>query len=310
MLKLENHNGMSLTLLETAGAIQSLIVPDRSGVPGDVVLGADRESDYPMPGCLGAMVGRFANRIAGAAFPLNGKTYHIPANEGPNCLHSGMGFHTRRWALERTDTGASLSLLSADGDQGFPGNLSVRVDVRLTEENALRLEYTAVCDQDTVVNLTNHSYFNLRGAGTILDQELRLDADAYLEVGPGLIPTGRLVDVTGTDFDFRSRRPIASGKYDHCFVLRPGPGVKAEAYDPVSGRGMRMETDLPGVQFYCGGGLGGVRGKDGAVYAPFGGFCLETQLFPDAPNRPSFPTALLRAGEIWNHFTQFSFFTA
>lgn len=308
MLTLTNAHGLSVTLLELGGIIQSIRTPDRNGRLGDIVLGYDRESDYPGYSFFGAMAGRYANRLGGAAFPLNGTVFHVTPNEGPNCLHGGSGIHTKQWRLTRTDKGAQLFLLSPDGADGFPGNLRITVDVTLDDEDALTLAYHAVCDRDTVLNLTNHSYFNLAGSGDILSHELRLDADAYLEVDRALIPTGRLVDVTGTDFDFRSRRPIASGKYDHCFVLRKGDGVKAEAWDPASGRGLRMETDLPGVQLYCGAGVRGVAGKGGVTYPAFGGFCLETQQYPDAPNHPEFPSALLRAGEEFRSRTCFRFF--
>ncbi len=307
MLKLENGRGASVTLLEMGGAIQSILVPDRSGVLGDVVLGYDDPGEYPGFSCFGAFVGRYANRIGGASFPLNGKTIHITRNEGENTLHGGRGYHLRPWKLEKTAAGAALSLLDADGEEGFPGTVKVRVDVALTEDNELILDYTAETDADTVINLTNHSYFNLSGEDTILGHELYLNSDRYLEVDRGLIPTGREIDVSGTDFDFRTRRPIASGKYDHCFLLGSG-GVQAEAWDPKSGRGLRMETDQPAVQLYCGLGLGGVRGKGGRVYAPNAGFCLETQHYPDAPNHPSFPGTVLRKGETFRSRTKYTFF--
>ncbi len=308
MFTLENDRGMKVTMVETGAAIQSVLVPDREGRLGDVVLGCDTESGYPAPGCLGATVGRYANRIGGAAFPLNGKIYTVTKNEGENCLHGGKGYHMRRWKGEYVDGGVLFSLDSPDGEEGFPGNLKVTVEIRLSWENALSLRYRAESDADTVLNLTNHSYFNLAGAGTILDQELLLASDAYLEVDRHLIPTGKIVDVEGTDFDFRVRRPIRSGKYDHCFLLRDGSGVKAEAWDPVSGRGLRMYTDQPAVQLYCGMGLRGVTGKGGVVYPAFGGFCLETQHYPDSPNHPEFPGTILRAGEIWESETTYVFF--
>lgn len=307
MIKLENKRGISVTLLEAAGAIQSILVPDRNGIPGDIVLGYDDPAEYPGRSSFGAFCGRFANRIAGGTFAIDGKRYEIMKNEGPNTLHGGHGYHLRDWTLEKTASGAALSIFDPDGTEGFPGNLRARVDVSLTDDNELILEYSAESDADTVVNLTNHSYFNLSGAETVLDQELYLNADSYLEVDRGLIPTGRKIDVTGTPFDFRTRRPIATGMYDHCFVLNGG-GVQAEAWDPVSGRGLRMETDQPGVQLYLGGGLRGVRGKGGRTYASFGGFCLETQAFPDAPNHPEFPSSLLRAGETFRSRTKFTFF--
>ncbi len=307
MLTLKNSHGYQVTLLETGGAIQSILMPDRQGRPGDIVLGFDDPADYPGMGSIGAFVGRYANRIAGGTFPLNGKTYTVTRNEGKNTLHGGHGYHLRRWKLEPTELGAALTIFDPDGEEGFPGNVSVRVDVRLTEADELILDYRAETDTDTVINLTNHSYFNLSGKDQILDQELYLNADSYLEVDGGLIPTGRRIDVSGTEFDFRTRRPIASGKYDHCFVLNPD-GVQAEAWDPSSGRGIRVETDQPAVQLYCGGGLGGVRGKSGRIYQPFAGFCLETQHFPDSPNHPDFPGTVLRAGKVFKSYTKFSFY--
>ncbi len=308
MLTLENKNGYSVTLLETGGAIQSICMPDRNGVLGDIVLGYDDPGDYPGRSCFGAFVGRYANRIGNARFTLSGKEYHVTANEGPNTLHGGRGYHLRTWKLEKTAEGAVLSLRDPDGTEGFPGNLELTVEVVLTEANELVFRYSAVSDADTVVNFTNHSYFNLSGEKNILGHELCLNADRYLEVDRGLIPTGRLIDVSGSDFDFRKRRPIASGKYDHCFVLNGGEGAQAEVWDPVSGRGFRLFTDQPGVQLYCGAGLGGMPGK-GGVCEPFAGFCLETQHFPDSPNHPEFPPVILRAGETMRSQTVFAFFT-
>ncbi len=307
MLTLKNSHGYQVTLLETGGAIQSILMPDRDGRLGDIVLGFDDPADYPGMGSIGAFVGRYANRIAGGTFPLNGRTCSVTRNEGKNTLHGGHGYHLRRWNLEPTEKGAALTIFDRDGEDGFPGNVHVRVDVQLTESNELILDYMAETDADTVINLTNHSYFNLSGKEQMLDQELYLNADSYLEVDSELIPTGRLIDVTGTDFDFRQRRPISNGKYDHCFVLNPG-GFQAEAWDPTSGRGMRMETDQPAVQLYCGAGLGGIRGKGGRVYEPFAGFCLETQHFPDSPNHPEFPETVLKASHSFHTRTKFSFY--
>ena len=307
MLTLKNNHGYQVTLLETGGAIQSILMPDREGRLGDIVLGFDDPADYPGRGSIGAFVGRYANRIAGGTFTLNGKQYEISRNEGNNTLHGGHGYHLRNWSLEKTPEGVSMTLLDPDGEEGFPGNMSVRVDVSLTENDELVFDYSASSDLDTVVNLTNHSYFNLSGAEDVLSHELYLNADRYLEVDAGLIPTGRLIDVEGTDFDFRRRRPISSGKFDHCFVLNPD-GIQAEAWDPHSGRGFRMTTDQPGVQLYCGAGLGGITGKNGRLYRPFGGFCLETQHFPDSPNHAEFPTTILRSGDTFHTRTTFSFF--
>ena len=308
MLKLENSRGVSVTLLEMGGAIQSILVPDRSGRLADVVLGYDDPADYPGTSSFGAFIGRYANRIAGARFPLNGHTCSITRNEGENTLHSGHGYHLRPWHLEKTAQGAALTIVDPDGSEGFPGTLRLRVDVTLTEDSTLIFEYTAEADQDTVVNFTNHTYFNLSGEENILGHQLYLNSDRYLEVDEHLIPTGKLIDVSGTDFDFRLPRSITSGKYDHCFVLNEGK-PQAVVWDPVSGRGIRMETDQPGMQLYCGAWLGGVKGKGGRTYAPYAGLCLETQHFPDSPNHPQFPNTCLRAGEQMKTRTSYQFFT-
>ena len=308
MLKLENSRGVSVTLLEMGGAIQSILVPDRSGRLADVVLGYDDPADYPGNSSFGAFIGRYANRIAGARFPLNGHTYSITRNEGDNTLHSGRGYHLRPWQLEKTAQGAALTIVDPDGSEGFPGTLRLRVDVILTEDSTLIFEYTAEADADTVVNFTNHTYFNLSGEENILGHQLYLNSDSYLEVDEHLIPTGKRIDVSGTDFDFRQPRPIADGKYDHCFVLNSGK-PQAVVWDPVSGRGIRMETDQPGMQLYCGAWLGGVKGKGGRTCAPYAGLCLETQHFPDSPNHPQFPNTCLRAGERMKTRTSYQFFT-
>ncbi|NMA37421.1 MAG: galactose mutarotase [Papillibacter sp.] len=309
MYTLKNSRGLSVTMLEYGGIIQSILVPDRKGVLGDVVLGYDREEDYYNDmASLGATVGRYANRIGGASFKLNGTEYRLPNNEGQNCLHGGKGFQKRRWKGQATDSEVLLTIESPDGEEGFPGNLKVELRVRLSDENELILDYTAVSDKDTVINLTNHSYFNLACEGNILEQELMLNSDYYLEVDKALIPTGELIPVEGTDYDFRQLRPIKNGYYDNCYVLHSGEGVKAQAYDPKSGRGLKMYTDMPGVQLYCAAWLGGVKGKGGRVYKPYEGFCLETQFYPDSPNKPQFPSAVLKAGEVFKSRTVYQFY--
>ncbi len=310
MFSLKNKNGLSLEMLEYGAVLRSLIVPDRNGEPGDIVLGYDGEAGYRNDrACMGATIGRYANRIANASFELNGVTYTLPRNEGNNCLHGGEGFHKRKWTGSMTEKGIRMSLVSPDGDQGFPGTLKVDLDVTLDDSNRLTLDYTAVSDADTVINLTNHSYFNLACGGTVETTELYLASDEYLPTGPGLIPQGEPKSVEGSEYDFRARRPIREPIYDNCFVLRPGDGVKAEAYDPLSGRGMRMYTDMPAVQLYSAVWLGGTEGKNGSRYGRGSAFCLETQFYPDAPNRPDFPSALLKAGEVFSSRTVFEFFT-
>ena len=309
MFTLKNNKGMAVTLIEYGAIIQSVMVPDRNGILGDVVLGCDREEDYYTDrGSLGATVGRFANRISGAAFTLNGQEYKLPANEGKNCLHGGNGFQKKKWQCMKSDTGLVMTIESPDGEEGFPGNLKVELKYTLSDDNELILDYTAVSDKDTVINLTNHTYFNLAGEGSILGQELMLDSDYYLQVDKALIPTGELISVEGTDYDFRKLRPIKEGYYDTCFALKSGEGVKAEAYDPISGRGMYMYTDLPGVQLYCAAWLGGTKGRGGKVYNKHEAFCLETQFYPDSPNKPRFPSCVLKAGEIFKSRTVYQFF--
>jgi aldose 1-epimerase len=204
--------------------------------------------------------------------------------------------------------GAVLTIDSPDGEEGFPGNLRVVLDVTLTENNELVLDYTAVSDADTVLNLTNHSYFNLACGGDILSHELMLDADSYLPTDDALVPTGEIRAVSGTGYDFKTRRPIREGYYDTCYILNGGDGVKAEAYEPVSGRGLRMYTDMPAVQLYCSPWLGGTKGRGGRIYKPYEAFCLETQFYPDSPNKPHFPSAVLRAGAVYKHKTVYQFF--
>jgi len=306
---IKNKKGMSVTLCRYGGIIQSILVPDRNGVLGEVTLGRDREEDYlDDTAFLGATVGRYANRISGAAFKLDGIEYRLTKNEGNACLHGGRGLHKRYWELSGTNKKAVLTVESPDGEDGFPGNLKVELDVTLTAGNELILDYTAVSDADTVLSLTNHSYFNLACGGDILSHELMLAADGYLPTDGELIPTGEIRPVEGTDYDFRRRRIIGDGKYDVCYALKPGNGVKAEVYEPGSGRGLRLYTDMPAVQLYCSAWLGGVRGRGERVYKAYEGLCLETQFFPDAPNKPGLPPAVLRAGELYRRRTVYEFY--
>jgi aldose 1-epimerase len=335
-LDLFNNNGMRVRVLEHGCTIVSVEVPDREGRMADVALGFDDAAEYrrrhPYFGCV---VGRFGNRIAGGRFSLDGHTYQLATNNEPGgipChLHGGVvGFDQRFWGVECTqNTGAQELLLhrvSLDGEEGYPGNLVVSVAYRLTEENALEIAYEARTDAPTPVNLTNHSYFNLHGEGAgkdILDHELTLHASRFLPTDAGQIPTGELRAVEGTPFDFRQPRTIgerihqadpqllgASG-YDHNWVLDAGGGaleLAAEVYEPVSGRVMEVFTTEPGVQLYTGNLLdGGCIGKSGRAYTRHGGLCLETQHFPDSPNRPEFPDTILRPGGIYRSKTVYRF---
>jgi aldose 1-epimerase len=304
-------------------------VPDRNGASADVVLGFDSLAGYlanPSP-FFGALVGRYANRIGHARFSLDGIEYHLDKNDGENSLHGGFhGFDKRVWTPRTLpDGGLQLDYRSQDGEGGYPGNLNVRVTYHLTDNNELRLDYTATTDKDTVVNLTNHAYFNLRGAGSgdILAHQLTLNADRFTPVDSGLIPTGELRAVAGTPFDFR--KPVAIGAhidqndeqlrfgqgYDLNWVLnRAGAGLSlaARVEEPQSGRVLEVYTTEPGVQFYTGNHLQGtIHGKDGKTYTRRSAFCLETQHFPDSPNKKQFPSAVLKPGQQFSSTTVYRF---
>jgi aldose 1-epimerase len=301
------------------GIVTSLLTPDRDGKHGDVVLGYDHLEGYLKSSpYFGALVGRFGNRIAGGKFSLNGVTYKLPANNGPNCLHGGLtGFDKVVWqarAIE-SEPALELSYLSRDGEEGFPGNLSVRAVYSLTADNGLRLDYTATTDKDTVLNLTQHTYFNLAGKGDVLAHEVFIDADHFTAVDENLIPTGELRPVAGTPFDFRKQTPIGARinqddaqlnlghGYDHNFALNHPTGrldVIARAFDPSSGRILEASSTEPGMQFYTGNHLNGsIFGKGGWAYQARNGFCFEAQHYPDSPNQPSFPSVVLKPGETY-----------
>jgi len=328
-----NKAGLKAEILNLGGIIVSLQVPDRTGKNADVVLGCDKLADYLSPHpFFGALVGRYANRIAGAEFTLDGVKYALVPSEGKNQLHGGtQGFDKKIWdaAVVPGPEGDALALsyYSRDGEEGFPGNLEVTVLYTLTEDNALSIGYTARSDKNTVINLTNHSYFNLAGhdSGTILGQELQIHASRFTVIGEGSIPTGEQRPVEGTPFDFRT--PMAIGArirdedpqllltkgYDHNYVIdrsNLAPSVCVEACDPVSGRVMTVVTDKPGVQLYCGNFLNGKPlGKGGCSYPQHAGFCLETQFFPDSVHFPEFPSAVLKAGEQYCFTTTYAFST-
>ena len=325
---LRNTNGMEARITNYGGIVVSLTAPDRNGAYEDVVLGFDDVEQYmgPHP-YFGAIVGRYGNRIANGRFTLNGETYALAQNNGENALHGGRnGFDKAVWQAEpvTTDEGQALRLtyLSPDGEEGYPGNLSVAVTYTLTDDNALRIDYEATTDKATPVNLTNHSYFNLAGAGSgdVLGHVLKLHADRYTVPDDQLIPTGELRSVEGTPLDFREPTPIGARwdqlperlkGYDHNFVLNdwePGRLVPcAELHDPSSGRRMRVLTTEPGVQVYTAIHLRVDHGKGGKSYGPAGGVCLETQHFPDSPNRPEFPSTVLRPGETFRSTTIYAF---
>ncbi|MGC2058206.1 MAG: aldose epimerase family protein [Candidatus Sulfotelmatobacter sp.] len=313
------------------GVVVSLKVPDRSGNRADVVLGFDNLDGYvtnfngPSDAFFGAVIGRYANRIAHGTFTLDGKKYSLPLNNGENSLHGGPhGFNNVVWKAKPIANGVELTYLSKDGEAGYPGNLSAMVRYTLIKSD-LRIEYSATTDKDTVVNLTNHSYFNLAGRGNILNHQLTLHASRFTPVDAGLIPKGELKPVESTPFDFR--KPTAVGArinaddeqlhlghgYDHNWVLDSGGGKVAEAaevYDPSSGRVLKVLTDQPGIQFYSGNFLdGSIKGKGGKPDELHAALCLETQHFPDSPNHPDFPTTELKPGQRYHTVTVYSFST-
>ncbi|GAA3524229.1 aldose epimerase family protein [Streptomyces osmaniensis] len=300
--------GVRVRVLSYGGIVQSLEVPDRDGHRADVVLGFTGLDDYltnPGP-YLGALIGRYANRIAGGRFPLDDLTYALEPNTPPNSLHGGeRGFDKRVWDVTPVEHGLRLERVSPYGEEGFPGRLEVTVTYRLDADGALRIAYEAVTDAPTVVNLTNHSYFNLAGAGSgsAGGHELRLAASRFTPVDGDLIPTGALDDVTETRFDFRQARKVGAG-YDHNFVLDKGVTATAqevaELYDPSSGRVLTVATTEPGLQLYTGDHLP-------EPFAPGDGIALETQHFPDSPNRPEFPSTVLRPGEVFRSETVYGF---
>jgi len=328
LFTLTNGHGMEARIMTWGAAVVSLKVPDAQGQLGDVVLGFDDLDGYLKHDFFaGKVVGRYANRIGQARFTLDGKEYKLAANNGRNTLHGGnQGFDKRLWTPVKAD-GHSLELQykSKDGEEGYPGNLVATVRYTLTDNNELRIDYTATTDKNTVVNLANHSYFNLGGAGngSILDEDLWIDADRFTPVTSDLIPTGELPSVAGTPMDFR--KPTRIGEridadyeqlkygpgYDHNWVLnKPKPGLTpaARLHDPRSGRVMEVLTTEPGLQFYSGNMMAAqVTGKAGQVYVRRGALCLETQHFPDSPNQPSFPSTELKPGETFRSTTVFRF---
>lgn len=320
---LSHKNGVEVAVITYGADLVSLKVPDRNGNAADIVLGYDSVDGYETDeSFFGATIGRYGNRIAGAQFTLNGMVFHLSKNDGPNCLHGGTrGFNKRLWTgVDRSRADAQvleLSYTSREGEEGFPGALKVTVTYTLAaNSNELRIDYSATTDKDTVVNLTNHSYFNLSGVATkeILDHRLLLHALEFTPVDSTLIPTGELRPVRGTPFDFTNKLPLAAGLiktmsnsnlgrvgYDHNWVLETNNGglqVAAEVFEPSSGRVLQVLTTEPGIQFCSGNFLDGkVRGKNGQVYGHRTGLCLETQHFPDSPNHPNFPSTVLKPGQ-------------
>jgi len=304
----------------------SLFVPAGKDGRDDLLLGCPDLAAYEVSDAyFGATVGRYANRIAGASFRLDGREYRLAANNGPNHLHGGLvGFDRRIWkASAFEDSGSAcirFELESPDGDEGYPGALKVNTTFRLSPEGTVGILYEASTDAPTVIGLTQHAYFNLagNGRGDVLDHELRIRASRYLPVDGDLIPTGAMAAVEGSSFDFRSFKSVGrdirdAGGYDHCFVIdRDAKGSRdavecAELRHPATGRSMKVFTTMPGIQLYTGNFLEGAKGKEGRTYRKHSGLCLETECFPDTPNRPDFPTCVLRPGEPWREETRYSF---
>ena len=325
-----NKHGVEAKITTYGGIVVSLKVPDRNGKLDDVVLGFDNLDDY-LKGhpYFGAIIGRYGNRIAKGRFTLNGDEYKLAINNGPNHLHGGIkGFDKVVWSAKpinlKNEVGLELTYLSRDGEEGYPGNLFVTVTYTLTDNNELKIDYTATTDKDTVVNLTSHSYFNLAGQGNgdILNHQLTVNADRFTPTDAGSIPTGELRSVKDTPFDFT--QPTAIGArinqeeeqlklakgYDHNFVVNGEMGTlrqAAKVFEPTTGRTMEVWTTEPGMQFYTGNYVGGQKGKGGKVYQARYGFCLETQHFPDSPNKPNFPTTILRKGSTFRTSTIYRF---
>lgn len=328
---LVNAAGMEVQALTWGAIITSIKVPDRAGALGDVVLGHETLDGYVKASpYFGAVAGRYANRIAKGKFTLDGVTYTLAVNNGPNALHGGLkGFDKVTWKAEpfhRTGAvGVTMKYVSRDGEEGYPGTLTAAVTYTLTDDNTLRIDYEATTDKATPVNLTQHSYFNLTGHGDVLAHEVTLAADRYLPVDSTLIPIGVLAPVEGTPFDFRTPHTVgerigaadaqlAIGHgYDHTFVLtRPDTGLAlaARVHDPASGRILEVRTTEPGIQFYTGNFLDGtIVGKGGAAYGPRAALCLESHHFPDSPNQPAFPSTILRPGAVYRSSTTWTFTT-
>lgn len=330
---LKNENGMTAKIINYGAIVVSLETPDRNGKFADVVLGYDSLAGYIGDKTFqGSIVGRYGNRIGKGKFSLDGKKYQLSINDGENHLHGGtIGFNKVLWTAEpiesATDPALKLTYISRDGEEGYPGNVTLSVTYTITKNNELKIDYSGTTDKPTILNPTHHSYFNLSGdpTKTILDEELMINADKTTEVVPGLITTGKFLDVAGTPMDFRKPTKIGAHINDNDAQLKLGPGYDhnwvlnnynkqlqkaVELYDSTSGRLMEIYTDQPGMQFYSGNFLDGtIKGKKGIVYNYRTGLCLEAQLFPDSPNKPNFPSATLKPGETYKQTTIYKFST-
>ena len=329
LFTLSNDQNLEVSIINFGGAITSIKVPDRQGDTGDVVLGYDTLDEYVRnPRFFGGLIGRHANRIANGKFSLNGVAHQLAQNNGANHLHGGnKGYDKTVWSAEETraddSVGVHLSYLSKDGEENYTGNLKVSVDYVVNNDNELRIEYRATTDKDTIVNLTNHSYFNLAGSDDILEHQLMINADSFTPVSKDLIPTGEIRLVAETPMDFRKPAKIGSrinepfdqlgftGGYDHNYVLRESANalrLACKLHEESSGRTLEIFTTQPGLQFYSGNFLdGSLKGRGGVVYEKYSGLCLETQGFPDAPNHAKFPSTVLRVGEVYDEVAVFRF---
>jgi len=327
MFTMENKNGMVVTLTNYGAKIISVYAPDKNGKFADVMLGFKSIAEYEQYGAShGAVVGPFANRIAGARFTIDSVTYNLPVNNGKNCLHSGPdSWYRKVWDFQKDGNVTVFSLESADGEFGFPGNKTAKTTYTLTDDNELKIDYEITTDKACHINITNHSYFNLRGEGNgdIIDHILVINADKSTPVNSEMIPTGEITDIRGTDLDFTSPHSIGEriesqnqqlvfgSGYDFNYVINKADGelaFAASAFEPESGRYMEVFTTEPGVQLYTGNHLSGKEiGKSGVAYTKRTGFCLETQHFPDSPNQPAFPSTLLRPGETYKSTTIYKF---
>ena len=329
LFTMTNRTGASVSVTDFGGHLVNIRVPDREGRLGEVNLGFDELAPYlESHGSIGATIGRYANRIGGCRFSLNGKTYQVPDNENGNCLHGGIKNFQFRWFQAETvederEDAVLLTYVSHDGEEGFPGKVRLQVTFAFDEKNTLTIRYLATTDQDTVINLTNHAYFNLGCRENILDQEVIIHTDLVTETDDQLIPTGNIISVAGTPLDLREGGTVRAGLaqranchpidnangYDINYCV-PGEGMREMAVvtDKETGRRMRVYSDQPGIQFYSGQGLHHT-GHQGAVYGPYGGLALETQHYADSPNHPNFPSTVLKAGESFRSVTRYSFET-
>ena len=320
--------GLEVQLTNFGARVVAINTPDRTGKVADVALGYNTLAEYVEDShtYLGAIVGRYGNRIGRGSFTIDGMEYHVPLNNGPNSLHGGtVGFDRKVWQGHEMPNGVEFTLVSPDGDQGYPGTLTVHVTYTVQAPGTLRIDYRATTDKATVLNLTNHAYFNLsgEGSGTILDEEVKLDSDAYIPTDAGSIPTGEIAPVKGTPFDFNQLTPVGeridaddtqlkyAGGYDHTWIVRGKAGTlrpAAEVVDPATGRTLHVETTQPGVQFYTGNSLPGTyKGRSGVIYGKRMALCLETQHYPDSPNQPLFPSTELKPGQTLHETTVFRF---